>query len=104
MHVWRWSKSGDGSSRPRRIEARGRCDVEGVNIIALLLGNLALVIFGMAFFVALGLLIARMTKAARLFFAVAMLCASVIAAVAILSFLQAEFHESELLTRIVLPA
>ena len=32
--------------------------MEGVNIIALLLGNLALVIFGMAFFVALGLLIA----------------------------------------------
>jgi hypothetical protein len=78
--------------------------VEGVNMLALLLGNLALVIFGMALFVAFGLLVARMTKAARLFFAVAVLCASVIAAVAILTFLQPEFHETELGTRIVLPA
>jgi hypothetical protein len=66
--------------------------VEGVNFGGLLLTGIAILVVGGASLVAFGLLIARLTKAARTVIAVGLLCAAVIAALASLSFLGKEFH------------
>jgi hypothetical protein len=69
-----------------------------------LLGYLAIIVFAMAFLVALGVLIAGRTSASRIILAAGLLAASIIAAVATLTFLGREFHEHEYGTLIVLMA
>jgi hypothetical protein len=61
--------------------------VEGVNIGAFLLGYLGILVFGITSLVALGLRITRRTREALLTFAAGLLSMTLIAAVAILSFL-----------------
>jgi hypothetical protein len=58
-----------------------------MNMTALLLGYLAVLAFGSASLVALGLRIARLTRGALITFATGLLVATVIAALATLSFL-----------------
>jgi hypothetical protein len=62
--------------------------VEGVNVGAILLGYLGALVLGITSLVALGLLIARQTKAALITFAAGLLVTAGIAALATLSFLQ----------------
>jgi hypothetical protein len=78
--------------------------VEGVNMGGFLLGYLGILVFGLTSLPALGLLIARKTTAARILFAAGLWVAAVIVAVAVLSFLQREFHGDELWPLIVLAA
>jgi hypothetical protein len=66
--------------------------VEGLNVGGILLGYLGLFVLAAASLVALGLLIAGLTQAARTLFAGGLLWAAVIVAVAVLSFLQKEFR------------
>jgi hypothetical protein len=68
--------------------------VEGVNIGGILLGYVAVLVFGVTSLVALGLLIARL-KAALIVFAAGMLCADLIAALAVLSCLEFNPDASE---------
>src|SRR5262249_17487278 len=82
----------------------GGATVEGVNVGGLLLGYLAVLVFGIASVVALGLCIARLTRAARIVFASGLLGATLIAALAALSFLQREFHPQGNKALIVLAA
>jgi hypothetical protein len=65
--------------------------VEGVNIGGILLGYLGILVLGCAALVALMLLVARKSMAARFLFAAGMLLATVIVAIAALSFLQREY-------------
>jgi hypothetical protein len=62
--------------------------VEGVNMGAILLGYLGISVFGLTSLTALGLLIARRARAARVTFAAGLLVTAGIAALAALSFLQ----------------
>lgn len=62
--------------------------MEGVNVGAFLLGYLGIAVFGLTSLTALGLLIARLAKAARITFAAGLLVTAGIAALASLSFLQ----------------
>jgi hypothetical protein len=78
--------------------------VEGFNIGGFLLGYLALLVFAIASLAAFGLLIVRLTRAARILFAAGLLCATGIAAVATLTFLGGEFPEHGYGTVIVLTA
>lgn len=66
--------------------------MEGMNITGLLLGYLAVFVFGGALLVALGLLLAGLTRAAKFLFAGGFLLAALIAAVAALSFLDPQFN------------
>jgi multisubunit Na+/H+ antiporter MnhC subunit len=61
--------------------------VEGMNVGGIILGYLAVLVIGVAALVGIGLLIARQTRAARRLFAVGLVSAAIIAALAILSFL-----------------
>jgi hypothetical protein len=78
--------------------------LEGLNILGILLGYLAVFVFGLACLVAVGLLIAHQTKAARIVFAAGWLCAAVIAAIAALSFLSPVYQDQESTPMIVLLA
>jgi hypothetical protein len=66
--------------------------VEGINIGGILIGYLAVLVFGVISLVAVGLLIARLTKAARITFAAGLLGADMIAAFAALTFLDNQFN------------
>jgi hypothetical protein len=66
--------------------------VEGVNVLGILLGYLAVLALGGPSLAALGLLIARKTKMARIFFAAGLLAAGAIAAAATLTFLAREYN------------
>jgi hypothetical protein len=78
--------------------------VEGVNMGGMLLGCVALLAFGVVSLVAAGLLIGRLSRAALIVFASGLLCATAIAALATLSFLQGEYHPEGSETLIVLTA
>jgi hypothetical protein len=78
--------------------------VEGLNVGGYLLGFLGIGVLGLTSLVALGLLIARKTTAARIVFAAGLLSAAVIVAVAVLSFLSREFHGDEVWPQLVLTA
>jgi hypothetical protein len=78
--------------------------VEGLNIGGFLLGFLGIGVLGLTSLVALGLLIGRKTTAARIVFAAGLLSAAVIVAVAVLSFLDSQFHGNEVWSQIVLTA
>ncbi len=69
--------------------------MEGVNMGGFMLGYLAVFVLGGAFLVALGLLLAGWSKAARFLFASGFLLAMLITAVAALSFLQPEYHRED---------
>jgi hypothetical protein len=69
--------------------------VEGVNLGGILLGYLGIFVLGFTSLLALGLLIARKTTAARILFAAGLLLAAIIGAVVALSFLQRQFHGDE---------
>jgi hypothetical protein len=73
-------------------------------MMGLLLGYLAVFVFAVASLVALVLLTACLIKAALILFAAGLLCATVIAAVATLTFLGKESHEYHFSTMIVLTA
>jgi hypothetical protein len=66
--------------------------VEGVNTLAILAGFLALLVSGLTSVVALGLLVARHTRAARVLFAAGLLAAVLIMAVAMFSFFAPEYR------------
>jgi hypothetical protein len=83
---------------------RGGATVEGVNLGGIFLGYLAALVFGGTSLMAVGLLIARLTKAALVVFASGLLCATVIAALAALSFLRREFNQEGSGAMIVLAA
>jgi hypothetical protein len=78
--------------------------VEGVNMGGFLLGFLAVLVFGAVSLLAVGLLLARLYRAARIVFACGLCCATVIAALAALSFLAREYHPEGNEVRIVLGA
>jgi hypothetical protein len=65
--------------------------VEGLNIGGILLGFLSILVLGCTALVALVLLVVRKSTAARFLFAAGMLLATVIMAIAALSFLQREY-------------
>jgi hypothetical protein len=69
-------------------EVRGGAIVEGMNVGAILLGFLGVLVVGLTALVAFGLLIARKTRAALVTFTAGLLGATVLAALATLSFLQ----------------
>jgi peptidoglycan/LPS O-acetylase OafA/YrhL len=69
--------------------------VEGMNITGLLLGYLAVFVLGGALLVALGLLVAGLTRASKFLFASGFLLAALIAAVAALSFLDPQFNHGD---------
>lgn len=69
-----------------------------------LLGYIGLLVFGCGILVAFVFLAARKTKAARIVFAVGLLLATVILAIAVLTFLQKEYHGDEHPILIVLAA
>jgi hypothetical protein len=73
-----------------------------MNIRGLLLGYLAVFVFGGALLVALGLLLAGLTRAAKFLFAGGFLLAALIAAVAALSFLDPDFNHGDESGRTVL--
>jgi hypothetical protein len=62
--------------------------VEGLNVGAILLGYLGVLVLGVTSLTALGLLLARRTRGALITFAAGLLAATVLAALATLSFLQ----------------
>jgi hypothetical protein len=62
--------------------------MEGINMLAVLLGFLGVLVFGITSLVALGLLIACKTREARMTFAGGLLFTAIIAALAVLSFLE----------------
>ena len=62
--------------------------MEGVNFARILLGYLAILLLAITSLVALGLLIARLTSAARILFAAGLLSATLVAAFATLTFLE----------------
>src|SRR5262249_18779894 len=82
----------------------GGATVEGVNVGGILLGYLAVLVFGVASVVALGLCLAQLTRAARVVFASGLLGATLVAALAALSFLQREFNPAGSEALIVLAA
>ena len=69
--------------------------MEGMNVGGLLLGYLAVFVLGGALLVALGLLVAGLTRAAKFLFAGGFLLAALIAAVAVLSFLDPQFNHGD---------
>lgn len=69
--------------------------MEGLNVGGFLLGYIAVLVFGIVSLVALGLLIGRLTRASRILFASGLFLASLIAVVAILSFLSPSYHPGE---------
>jgi hypothetical protein len=71
---------------------RGGAIVEGVNMGGIMLGYLAVLVFGVVSLVALGLLLGARIKAARILFASGLLAASFVMILAILSFLAPEYH------------
>lgn len=71
--------------------------MEGINVAGILAGYLAVLEFAITAVVAFGLLIARRTKGARTVFAAGLWCATIIAGLAVLSFLAPEFgHDASL--------
>ena len=66
--------------------------MEGVNLGGFMLLYLAVIVFGVVSLVALGLLIGRLIKASRIVFASGFLCATLIATLATLSFLDRQFN------------
>lgn len=66
--------------------------MEGLNVGRFLLLYFAVLVFGITSVAAVGLLVGRLTKAARIVFAAGFLCADTIAALAALSFLAPEFN------------
>jgi hypothetical protein len=66
--------------------------MEGMNMAGLLAGYLAVLVFGIISLVAFGFLLARRTRGARIVFAAGLLCATIIAGLALLSFLEPEFR------------
>lgn len=70
--------------------------MEGINMLAILAGYVAVLGFALTSLVALGLLIARYTRPARFVFAGGLLTASLIAALAVLSFfMPGYYHDGE---------
>jgi hypothetical protein len=70
----------------------------------ILLGYLAVLVFGIVSLVALGLLIGRVTKAARIVFASGLLAGALIMAFAVLTFLSPSYHPEDALLEIALAA
>ncbi len=78
--------------------------MEGVNLGGILLGYLAVLVFGAGLLVALALWIARQARAARFALAAGFLLAGVISALVALSFLQGEYRHGIDLTYLILDA
>jgi hypothetical protein len=75
-----------------------------MNMLAFLLGYLAILVFAITSLVALGLLIARLIAPARILFAAGLACAAGIAGVALLSFHQEDFRDEASVPMIALTA
>jgi hypothetical protein len=78
--------------------------MEGMNMAGLLAGYLAVLAFGITSLVAFGFLMARRTQGARIVFAAGLLCAAIIAGLAVLSFLEPEFRQDASVALIVATA
>jgi hypothetical protein len=79
----------------RVLDGKRGANVEGVNIGGILLGYLGILVLACAGLVALVLLVARKATAARFLLAAGMLLATIIVAVAALTFLKREYHPDD---------
>jgi hypothetical protein len=74
----------------------GRWSVEGINMAAIMLGYLGVLLFALASVVALGLLIARKTTAARILFASGLLTAVTLLVVATVWYVWPDFTQGRI--------